>query len=116
MDCRSVFASLILLGNVTTLSAHAILLSATPADAQVIQGPDLPIRLQFNVRIDSKRSRLSLLTPDGVLTPLVIAAPNPRDTIASEVTGLRPGSYVLRWQVLADDGHITRGEVRFRVQ
>ena len=53
MSCRSVFASLILLGNVTTLSAHAILLSATPAAAQVIQGPDLLIRLQFNARIDS---------------------------------------------------------------
>ena len=28
---------------------------------------------------------------------------------------LAAGAYVLRWQVLAIDGHITRGEVPFRV-
>jgi methionine-rich copper-binding protein CopC len=26
------------------------------------------------------------------------------------------GAYVLRWQVLATDGHITRGKVPFRVE
>jgi methionine-rich copper-binding protein CopC len=26
-----------------------------------------------------------------------------------------PGAYVLRWQVLAVDGHITRGDVPFTV-
>jgi methionine-rich copper-binding protein CopC len=28
---------------------------------------------------------------------------------------LTPGTYVLRWQVLAIDGHITRGDVPFTV-
>jgi hypothetical protein len=28
---------------------------------------------------------------------------------------LTPGPYVLRWQVLAIDGHITRGDVTFTV-
>jgi hypothetical protein len=28
---------------------------------------------------------------------------------------LTPGVYVLRWQVLAIDGHITRGDVPFTV-
>jgi hypothetical protein len=29
--------------------------------------------------------------------------------------GLIPGAYVVRWQVLAVDGHITRGDVPFTV-
>jgi methionine-rich copper-binding protein CopC len=28
---------------------------------------------------------------------------------------LLPGEYRLRWQVLASDGHITRGEISFAV-
>ena len=30
-------------------------------------------------------------------------------------TDLQPGDYVARWQVLAVDGHITRGDVPFTV-
>jgi len=29
---------------------------------------------------------------------------------------LKPGSYTLRWQALAPDGHITRGEIPFTVR
>ena len=29
---------------------------------------------------------------------------------------MKAGDYVLRWQVLATDGHITRGELHFRVR
>ena len=38
----------------------------------------------------------------------------PPDLLTSTVT-LTPGVYVLRWQVLAIDGHITRGDVPFTV-
>ena len=37
------------------------------------------------------------------------------DTLDSKATGLKPGAYRIRWQVLAPDGHITRGEVPFSV-
>jgi methionine-rich copper-binding protein CopC len=36
--------------------------------------------------------------------------------LQSRIQGLERGEYVLRWQVLASDGHITRGEVPFRVR
>jgi methionine-rich copper-binding protein CopC len=32
------------------------------------------------------------------------------------LTGLVKGAYVLRWQILAMDGHITRGNVPFQVK
>jgi len=37
-------------------------------------------------------------------------------SLDTRLTGLRAGEYKLRWQVLASDGHITRGEIPFRVQ
>jgi methionine-rich copper-binding protein CopC len=98
------------------LSGHAILLSATPAMRAVIKGPDFPVTLKFNSRIDAKRSRLVLVTPDGNQSVLLLGTQVSPDTLSSQATRLKPGPYILRWQVLANDGHITRGEFLFQVQ
>jgi methionine-rich copper-binding protein CopC len=99
-----------------TAYGHAIVLSATPAKGQEVSGPDFPITLRFNSRIDPKRSRLTLLMPDGRQTTLDLSEAATRDILVSKAKGLKSGSYLLRWQVLATDGHITRGEVPFRVK
>jgi len=99
-----------------TAYSHAIVLSATPAKAQEVSGPDVPIALRFNSRIDAKRSRLTLMMPDGKQTPLDLSEVAAGDSLVSKAKGLKSGSYLLRWQVLATDGHITRGEVPFRVK
>jgi methionine-rich copper-binding protein CopC len=95
--------------------AHAILVSATPAANHVVDRGKIPVKLHFNARIDAKRSRLSLVGPEGGESPLSIeeSAPN---TLGAIAEGLSAGLYILRWQVLATDGHITRGEVPFRVK
>jgi methionine-rich copper-binding protein CopC len=97
------------------LLAHAILLESSPAANAKISGPDAAIKLRFNVRIDLGRSRLLLVRPDGTQTPLTIKKDMQPDIIAADAAGLTPGDYRIRWQVLASDGHITRGEVLFRV-
>jgi methionine-rich copper-binding protein CopC len=80
-----------------------------------VAGPDLPIWLRFNVRVDGSRSRLHLIAPDGSEVALdPVKQPTP-DTLQSHAAGLKPGAYKLRWQVLASDGHLTRGEVPFMV-
>jgi hypothetical protein len=95
--------------------AHAILLESSPAANAKIAGPDVAIKLRFNVRIDLERSRLILVHPDGSQLPLTIKKDAQADIVASDAAGLAPGPYRLRWQVLASDGHITRGEVLFSV-
>ena len=99
----------------TSAAAHAILLDSRPALQGTVVGPDVPLKLRFNVRIDLARSRLTLVLPDGSLQALEIDKEAPPDTISSQATGLQPGTYRLRWQVLASDGHITRGEIPFAV-
>ena len=93
--------------------AHAILLAATPSANQVVAGGNVDVRLRFNSRIDAKRSRLVILGPDGRERPLAIDEQPSPDVLTAKPEPLIPGSYVLRWQVLAEDGHITRGEVPF---
>ncbi len=97
-------------------AAHALVLDSTPGVDSVLTGPDLWIELRFNSRIDSKRSKLSLLEADGRGRELALLDGGAEGTLSARVTGLAAGAYRLRWQVLAVDGHITRGDIPFRVQ
>ena len=106
---------LLLLYPLVPLYGHAILLSASPASNEVVHGAVVHVQLRFNARIDAVRSRLVLALPGGQERLLSANQPSP-DTLTSEVSGLVPGLYFLRWQVLAEDGHITRGLVPFRAQ
>src|SRR5216684_5021957 len=96
-------------------AAHAVLLESNPPLKSAVSGPDVPIKLRFNVRIDALRSRLTLIHPDGSVQTLEISKQTPADTLSAEATGLAAVAYRLRWQLLASDGHITRGEIPFTV-
>jgi methionine-rich copper-binding protein CopC len=96
--------------------AHAILLEASPAAKSIVAGPDVAIRLRFNSRIDGARSHLSLIFPDASVRALASESQQAPEVLTARARGLAAGAYRLRWQVLAADGHITRGEVHFRVR
>lgn len=98
-----------------SLHAHAILLESSPAVHATVKGPDLDIRMRFNVRVDVIRSRFTLVYPDTIARPLSLDKQQAPDTVLSRVSGLVPGAYTIRWQVLAPDGHISRGEIPFKV-
>jgi copper resistance protein C len=95
--------------------AHAILMQSTPKLNSTVKGPDVPIWLRFNVRVDGSRSRLHLLGPDGTQQKLETTKQPTPDILTVQATGLKPGNYKLMWQVLASDGHISQGEVPFTV-
>ena len=104
----------LLLGG-SLLEGHAVLKDSSPIANGAVEGPDVPIRLHYNVRVDAALSKLELLNPDQSTTSLAIGKQPAADTLTSEAKGLKPGTYKIRWQVLAPDGHITRGEVPFTV-
>jgi|SRR5579859_121856 len=95
--------------------AHAVLVESSPALKSSVSGPDVPLKLRFNVRIDAARSRLTLVDPEGASQTLEISKQDSPEIISAEAKGLHPGLYRIRWQVLASDGHITRGEIPFTV-
>jgi copper resistance protein C len=97
-------------------SAHAILLEATPAANSKVAGPEITVRLRFNSRIDAQRSRLTLVLPNGSNRKLELLPQQSPDVLNSQAAGLADGNYRLQWQVLATDGHITRGEFSFEVR
>jgi hypothetical protein len=97
--------------------AHAILLESSPARDATVAGDEIVFKLRFNSRIDHVRSGLALFGPGDKETkvPLVVDGA-PADELSGKALGIAPGKYRLRWQVLAVDGHITRGDVEFTVR
>jgi copper resistance protein C len=95
--------------------AHAVLLESHPAVHSTVQADKADVTFRFNSRVDGARSQLTLVLPDRTSQPVAMQAQPSPDVLAATLTGLKTGAYVLRWQVLAADGHISRGEVPFTV-
>ena len=109
------FVILLLAFPYRSVHGHAVLKESHPAANGKVSGPDVPILLKYNARIDGKLSKLQLVHPDNSTSDLKIEQQTSADTLNAKASGLTPGAYRILWQVLAPDGHITRGEVPFTV-
>ena len=105
---------LALLAAPVAAEAHAILIKSDPAIGATIRPGQVAFHLRYNSRIDAGRSRLTLTRPDQTQAVLPIGRDEFDDSLTTTAP-LTPGDYILRWQVLAVDGHITRGDVPFTV-
>jgi len=115
VTAAALLAVLVLVVNLRMAAAHAVLIEASPAAGASVKAPEVLIRLRYNVRVEAGRSRVSLLLPDKSVKALTIEQQPSPDSLTAKAAGLTPGDYRIRWQVLASDGHITRGEVPFTV-
>jgi copper resistance protein C len=99
-------------------SAHAIVLEASPTHDAVLERAPGQVTLRFNSRIEKRFTRVTLAPVDQppvtVALPAADAEATP-DRLTIPLQPLGPGVYVLRYRVLAVDGHITQGALRFTV-
>lgn len=118
---RCLLAAPLLLLMSPAAQAHAIIRRSEPAaGARVPAGP-VRLRLLFNSRLDHERSALLIAparlggggTADEIRVPL--APDSPPAELIGTTQPLTPGQWRIRWQVLALDGHITRGDIPFTV-
>jgi methionine-rich copper-binding protein CopC len=100
-----------------TAGAHAIILESEPAAGAKLADPPPRIYLRFNSKIEKRLSQVTLTAADGRPVPLAVKADGGEtpDRIVLPLGSLRPGAYVIRYKVLAADGHITEGALRFTV-
>jgi len=96
--------------------AHAILVRSTPADHSVVHTRNVTLTLDYNSRIDAARSTLTLTGPAGRNRPLQRKSASRPAELKAFAAKLGNGTYHVHWQVLASDGHITRGDIAFTVQ
>ncbi len=105
-------ATVLALATPFAAQAHAIIIASQPASGATLAAGHVAFDLRYNSRIDKERSRLTLTGPDASTRVLPIGGPAAPDVLTSQAD-LAPGGYSLRWQVLAIDGHITRGDIPF---
>src|SRR5438034_10236529 len=100
-----------------TAAAHAIILESEPAAGAKLGEPPARIYLRFNSKLEKRLSSVRLASADGRPVPLPVVASEGEslDRIVLPLGKLRPGGYVIRYKVLAVDGHITEGALRFSV-
>lgn len=96
--------------------AHAHLESSTPAANATVAAGQIAIELRFNSRVDGQRSTLGIETAGGSGQAAIVHDKQRSETTLNAHATLQPGHYVIQWQALATDGHITRGEIPFTVQ
>ena len=106
------------LGAPRATSPHAIVLESSPSPDAVLPEPPSQVTLRFNSRIEKRFTRVTLALVDRA--PVAVALPagdaeTTPDRITIPLEALGPGVYVLRYRVLAVDGHITAGALRFTV-
>jgi methionine-rich copper-binding protein CopC len=99
----------------TSAHAHAVLIKSEPASGASVPAGPVTLTFRYNSRIDRNRSRLTLIEPDRRQLILKLNLDGSTDLLQSQIDLATPGDYVVRWQVLAVDGHITRGDVPFTV-
>jgi methionine-rich copper-binding protein CopC len=95
--------------------AHAVLVRSVPPPDGSMAAGHATITLVYNSRVDRARSRVSLEHGQAPEVLVISQADDQRADTLTAPADLKPGDYVLHWQVLAIDGHITRGDVRFTV-
>ncbi len=104
-----------LLGGSPAAFAHAALVHSIPADQAIVHSHQVDIALDYNSRIEVSRCTVTLTDAAGKAFPLQMersAKPSELKAVAHNVAS---GTYQIHWQVLASDGHITRGDVAFTV-
>lgn len=110
---------LVLLAIPIIASAHAVLVGSSPKDGATIRKSPSKIILRFDARIekalsqakllDAKDKEVTLKVPKGGYTE------GASNVLIIPIPKLKPGAYRLEYQVLATDGHLTPGLVRFTI-
>jgi methionine-rich copper-binding protein CopC len=107
----SLALGMVLSGHGGHAQAHAIVIDSSPKAGSELMAAPFEIAIRFNSRIDIGRSSLVILDGDRNTTVLTVRPTTEPDLLQGLGPPLPAGRYRIRWQVLALDGHITRGDI-----
>lgn len=102
----------------TAADAHAVLLASSPKDNSVLTTAPKTVMLRFDARIEKSVTQVKLTDSKGHRVKLPSGrgykAGSPERLIIP-MPPLKPGRYRLEYRILAADGHLTPGLVRFTI-
>ena len=95
-------------------TAHAEFDTSSPADGDTVQGTPDVISADFTDTLGGD-STFELLDGDGTRVAEGEIDPTNDQRMVIDPPELEPGSYEVRWQAIAEDGHLERGTYEFTV-
>ncbi len=98
--------------------AHAIVVESNPPEGAVLKQAPVRIQLRFNVKIEKALTRVTLTKGDqrAIALPRADFNQGAPERLEVPLPRLEPGNYILRYSVLAADGHATQGVLRFSIE
>src|SRR6185295_2194092 len=93
--------------------AHSILIESMPKHGATLKSAPQSLLLRFNAKIEPALTKVSLVSSRNHRTPLEISGDSTVDRIVARMPPLEPGVYTVVYKVLATDGHVTQGSIRF---
>jgi LPXTG-motif cell wall-anchored protein len=110
-------AFLAMLMSVSTVAAHAELVSSDPADGETIETPfTLTATFSEEFASDTERSFIRVQDAGGDIVASGGQSPDDATMMTVELPALEPGEYTVRWQTTTeDDNGVERGTFTFNV-
>ena len=118
LRCCALAGALLFLAGLVAASAqaHAIVTKASLDEKPIVANAATSVTLHFNSRIEPGFTRVLLVDKTAQERALEVTPGEKADTVTVQLPALVPGMYALRYRVLAVDGHVTEGMLRFRVR
>lgn len=98
----------------TAAAAHPYLVSAEPAAGATLHASPEQVTILYTEGLDAPYCSVVLVAPDGSERTMPVTASGTRLTAAPPALG--PGTWVVRWTVVGEDGHRVVGDFAFNVQ
>lgn len=95
--------------------AHAILVGSEPADGAILDESPRKVLFRFNAALEHAVTRVYLVNVDNAQRPLR-TIDSSIDRVVVDLPRLAPGVYTIVYKVLARDGHVTEGFIRFTIR
>lgn len=111
--CLLVLALVLGLG--AELGAHAILVGSDPRHGAILDESPPRVLFRFNAGLEHAVTRIHLFDVNKNPTPLRTVESG-IDRVIVELPRLSPGVYTVVYKVLARDGHVTEGFIRFTIR
>lgn len=94
---------------------HGVLIESSPSHGAILKESPAIISLRFNAALEPSITQVSLVDLKQQKHTLNITDESTVERIVATVSPLPPGVYHVHYQVLATDGHVTEGSIRFTI-
>ncbi len=94
---------------------HGVLIESSPPHGAVLEESPSVVSLRFNAALEPSITHVTLVDLKKHTQALKMTDASTVERIVATIPPLPPGVYLVNYMVLATDGHVTEGSIRFTI-